>query len=1140
MTFRLVILILLIGVTSTSQAQVIINEICATNADIKHDPQYFNFSGWVELFNTGNSSVNIGGFYLSDDAAQPQKWRIPGGTSLAAKNHLLIWCDEKNAQLHTNFSLDSDGGTLILSNASATKVDQIDFPEQYINVSYGRQSDGSTQWGYLILPTASAPNTGIAGTERLTAPTFSLMAGRYSGAQSTIISHTDPAVEIRITTDGSEPTQTSTALQGSLSISKTMTVKAKAFKTGFIPSKTEVSTYFINEHSFTLPVISISTKPDFLWDNTIGIYTDGTNGTTGNCQNTPFNWNRDWSRHAVLEFFDHTGRKQFDQSVDLRIGGACSRSLPSKSFAIKARDEYGKNTINQRLFTGKEWNSYGGFMLRNSGNDFWNTMFRDALMQSTVADQMDIDYMAYDPKIIYLNGEYRGILNLREKIDADYFKTNYGVEKEDLDLGEWQIALEGSVDDYLNYLSTLATMNLTTPEAFDYIDSNIDVQEFINYLVTEIYYCNTDWPGNNVKFWRQRSTNGKWRWILWDLDFGMALYTDRSYPTHPTLNFATATNGPEWPNPPWSTQHLRLLLQNPEFKAKFIQTFTSSLSSTFKPERVIEVIDKFQNVIKNEMPFHTAKWNPQGNWNFEVKRLRDFALQRNDYMRTHLASFFGLSDNVGISISAAENKGGFTFNGISSQEALINGAYFRGLEYTIEADPLPGYVFSHWNITKRDVTPVSLISRSSLWKFFDDGIEPALNWESESYDDAAWQEGAAQLGYGENDEQTIVSYGSDPNNKYITTYFRKSIVVDDTVDLSALAGKILFDDGVVVYLNGEEVYRKNLPDGTINYNTLALVAATENVYESFSIPKGKIKPGLNLIAVELHQNSTTSSDISFDLELSTGKVGQQTNTTSSLSTITDVADSDVTMQAFFIPVEPISGLIINEFAASETEHADEKGENEDWIEVYHKGTEAIQLGGLYITDDVGDKRKYQLKDKGSETIIQPGEYKILYADEELFDGPLHVNFKLSDEGESIALYQMVGDELRSIDQVTFEEDKPSSSYSRIPDINGPFLLTTEPTPLSPNIYKEFVVASEPQLETSVTIHPNPSHGSFHIQSSAVIKEVKVFTITGQRLNHFFPMKPEVVISLDQFSNGLYLIEIVTENIRVVKKVVKGD
>jgi hypothetical protein len=1115
----------------------VINEVCPANGDIVHDLQYFNFSGWVEIFNKGTASLNIGGYYLSDNSGETKKWRIPTGTTIGAKQHLLIWCDGKNALLHTNFELDSEGEEIVLSNSGGTQIDKIVFPQQFTNVSYGRTQDGGSSIGYLVKPTPGQINVADTGTKQLETPDIPLKAGRYTGTQSVSVTHPDTETVIRFTTNGSEPTESSAIFSAAFSVSKTSTVKAKAFKKGFLPSKTKVKTFFINEHTFGLPVISISLNESYLTDNTIGIYTVGTNGIAGYCQNTPANWNQDWDRHAVLEFFDQSGNKDFDESVDLRIGGNCSRAFPLKSFAIKARDKYGDNTIDRKLFAEKESSSYGGFMLRNAGNDFWQSMFRDALMQRIVKDQMDVDYQAYEPKAIYLNGKYWGILNLREKIDADYFKTNYGVDKDDLDLGEWEMALEGSVADYNSYVNTLASMDPGSPETYAYIDSNIDVQEFINYLVTEIYYCNTDWPGNNVKYWRK--TGGKWRWVLWDLDFGMGLYTERSYPTHPTLHFATEANGPQWPNPPWSTRHLRLLLQNPTFREKFIATFTSSLSTTFKPGRVISFIDAFEEKIQPEMPHHVTRWgNWLPNWNYEVQRLRDFATQRNVFMHDYLKNFFGLSDNVRINLTTTPEQGKVILNGIASSEDIQEANYFRGIRYNIAAEALPGYRFSHWNITEQQSTQISLIGTGASWKYSDGGTEPSADWQALSFDDALWSEGNAQLGYGEGDEQTITSYGSDPNNKHITTYFRKTILVADTAGLTSLSGSVLFDDGVAIYFNGDEVYRANLPGGTITNTMLATVASAENVYQSFTIPKGAIKPGNNTIAVEVHQNSAASSDISFDLSLSTVKVGETVGYTSDQAVVTGVANTDIYMHAFFVPVQSINGLVINEFSAHESDHLDEKAEAEDWIEIYNNSEETIDLAGLFISDNLSQDQKYQIKATDG-TTIGPGEYKILYADEELFDGPLHVNFKLSADGESIGLYQKVGNDLQTLDQLSYDAQIHGSSYSRIPNLTGPFIMTSARTPLAPNVY-ELVVGVENENIVEISLYPNPAMSQITVQCGDRMLGVNVKSITGQAVMMAEPESNSITLDVAILPAGLYLMEVITPRSRVVKKFVVMD
>src|SRR5688572_16542854 len=198
----LVIFVFLLNGWISGHAQIVINEICPANADIIYDPNYFNYTAWVELYNAGNSSLNIGGYYLSDDPAVKNKWRIPSNTTIASKGYLLIWCDGMNSGIHTNFSLDADGEDLVLSNGSLATIDQIVFPEQFTNVSYGRLSNGGSTMGYMVNTTPNASNNAATGIAPLKKPEFSSDAGRYSGTQTVSITHSTPGVEIRYTTNG--------------------------------------------------------------------------------------------------------------------------------------------------------------------------------------------------------------------------------------------------------------------------------------------------------------------------------------------------------------------------------------------------------------------------------------------------------------------------------------------------------------------------------------------------------------------------------------------------------------------------------------------------------------------------------------------------------------------------------------------------------------------------------------------------------------------------------------------------------------------------------------------------------------------------------------------------------------------------
>jgi hypothetical protein len=1135
----LIVLFSWVAAVSMSNAQIVINEVCAANGDVKYDPVYYNFSPWIELYNAGNSSVNLNGYYLSDDPATPNKYQI-NAVTIPAKGYVLFWCDDVNNGFHTNFSLDSEGEVIILTNSASQVIDQVEFPRQYTNVSYGRISNGPTL-GYLVNPSPSALNNASTGTEVLSKPSFSVAAGRYSGTQTVALSHALSQVEVRYTLDGSEPHATSLLYQNPINISATKILKVKAYKSGYLPSETAVATYFINEHAFSLPVISLSTKNDYLNSNLIGIYTDGTNGLQLNCSNEPKNWNQNWDRHAVIEYFEANGQKKFDQHIDIRIGGACSRNFPQKSLVVKARDKYGSKTIEQKLFPNKESQSYGGFILRNSGNDFNVTMFRDAVEHAIVSDQMDIDYLDYQPTIVYLNGQYWGIQNMREKIDADYIEANYGIEKDDIDLIEtYENALEGTSDKYINYKNTLAAMDRSTQAAYDYISANIDVQEYINYLVTEIYYGNTDWPGNNIKFWRQRSTDGKFRWILWDMDFGFSLYENLAPITHPTLNFATAIDGPGWPNPPWSTVHIRLVLDNPQFREQFIRTFEAALNTTFATDRVVGILNQFQARIASEMPYHKSRWGGStSDFNSEVQRMRNFAATRNTFMRQHLRDFFGLSDNdISLSISTTPaGAGRFSLNGITSEVSIVDARYGSGLSYTVQPVAARGYKFKSWRITKHTSDSIPIIDRGAIWKYFDQGALPGAGWVSPTFNDDTWPSGPAQLGYGDGDEQTTTSFGPDTNNKYITTYFRKSFTISDTVGLYNVAAEALFDDGIVVYLNGIEVFRSNMPSGTVDNTTVAAGnVALENSFSSFSIPKQMLNPGINVLAVEIHQSGPASSDVSFDFSMRSVILGNVEQSTTTIPVVIDNAFSDVILEAAFeVDTRVITNVVINEISARPSSHLDGNNEAEDWFEIRNNGTQPVNLAGLYLTDNPGQKKKHLIAaETGSETMLAVGAYKIFWADDEVTEGKDHVSFKLSADGEMVGLYQELDGMITAIDEVYFTSQHEEGSFSRIPDATGPFVFTINATPTMVN---ELVTGLEPEAEFAV--YPNPVGNSFLIKSGKRIERLRVIDGLGHVVKSFEDIDGNIAIPVAGLKPGLYLVRVLFpegwQTIRIVKE-----
>jgi hypothetical protein len=506
--------------------------------------------------------------------------------------------------------------------------------------------------------------------------------------------------EIYFTTDGSIPTLTSLKYVNPIHIAQTTVIRARILLDGTLSDETGTNTYFINEHS-TLPVFSISTNPENFWDADSGIYVEGNNYNPDDPIGTANYW-KDWEKPIHIEFYETDASLAFEQDAGVKIFGSWSRTNDQKSLAIHAREMYGTKKIYYQLFPSLNISKYKKFVLRNSGTDWFSTMFRDGFMQSLVENQ-NLDILAYRPAIVFLNGKYWGIHNIREKVSDNYIGEHYpNVDKDQIDLLEGSDdVIRGSNDSYNSLLNFIENNDLADEENYNYVSRQIDIDNFITYQVFEIFVDNTDWPSNNIKYWKPKTDNGKWRWILVDTDFGFNLFNKSTY-RHNTLEFAVSSDTTiNYPNPPWSTFLLRNLLRNETFKNKFVNKFANFSNMIFKPQFLENKIDEFKNRIETEIVRHIEKWRSEeitySDWLSEVEVMKIFARERLSYITSYFIEKFNLDETKSLSLNVSDIEAGQIFiNDMKLQDYSWTGDYFSNIPILLNAKANIGYKFIGW------------------------------------------------------------------------------------------------------------------------------------------------------------------------------------------------------------------------------------------------------------------------------------------------------------------------------------------------------------------------------------------------------------------------------------------------------------
>lgn len=679
-------------------------------------PELFDINDFLSLLKNGENTLAIEvhnyGTSSSDMTIIPF---LSFGYDQTPANSLgsLEILDLPVSYFHSNFNLKNSGETIMIFDKAGSVIDSIKTGEIPTDVSLGRFPNGTDNWFYYFEPTPFTKNpigeyTGIAPQ-----PDFSVKGGLYLAPFNLNLSIPE-AGEIRFTTDGSEPDEYSNKFSSAITINSTKIIRAKSYIPGQLPSHVNTQT-FIFQTNNDLPVVSLSTDPFNFFDNDSGIYVKGPNAESS----FPYfgaNFWQDWEKPIHIEFYESNGALAFSQDAGVKIFGNWSRGNAMKSLALFARKIYGDEYFEYELFPDREFDKYTSFLLRSSGNDWGNSMIRDALVHR-LAEPLNIDNQAYRPVIVYLNGEYWGIHNLREKINDDYISAHHNVDTKDLNIIENQfLTVKGTNENYLQFFDNIENMNTATEAAWDYIKSTIDVDNFIDYYLTQIYFDNRDWPGNNLKYWQQASIDSKWRWILFDTDFCFGFLESDAYRFN-TLEFALETNGPGWPNPPWSTLLLRKFLNNVHFRDLFVGRFSVYFNTIFSADNITRIINELENGISREIPRHYSRWNLNStNWQNEINKIKNFGKYRPSNIFAHFNYEFTLGGNFYLTFEMDENQGLIQLEGIPIEQNSWEGRFFDGIPLKVQAKAKPGFTFSHWEGYSNSTNPNLTISTSENMK----------------------------------------------------------------------------------------------------------------------------------------------------------------------------------------------------------------------------------------------------------------------------------------------------------------------------------------------------------------------------------------------------------------------------------------
>lgn len=691
-----------------------INEVMQSTFGGDLDRLYEYPDSWVEIYNPGSSEVSLEGYRIGKKSFK-KSFELPA-LKVPAHGHAVIFCDKeeqavysetkdwwgnvtgtKLEEVHTDFKLSTTKeSSLYLYAPDKQMVDSVLIPVMpAVNVAYGRLADGSDSWGYELNVTKGAANSGGHAKGILPDPSFS--PSSFIGSDDYTFMNVkarklskmklldgtpvpDDAV-IRITRDGSEPNDTSEIfdIKNGIYVFENTVIRAAIFMEGYITPKPITCTYLFHNRKITLPTVSMVVDSLDLYDKEYGIFTRNLGA------NNP---KYDWRRPATMAYFSSTGlNAAFVQPCEIRVGGAYSRSNKLKSIIVYADDRFKTDD----WFEGSFWptttpsvKKAPSLALRSSGNDFGNSHMRDGIAQIVMGMYTDLDWQGFQPAIYYINGKYQGIINIRERANEDNVWSHYNqmtditvIENRELKKGDWQL-----FQDFEDFYSTPG-------HTYAEYDSVMDLVEYTNHMIDNIFMDNTDFPGNNNVLWRPNEEGGRWRWILKDVDraFGIWGYKPTEEYLKWCLNLPSNISG-QSANGEKYTRLFRSLMEVPEYRDMFLDRFTVYMGDFLTPSNMSSWIDWGQSTMDAEYEYFSKAQGVSGksSWMNTLNDMKKWAKERWEDMYWQLQDYYGLSGTVNVALNKGKSAArleNISINGVQLSSGKLDGKLYSNRDYTI-------------------------------------------------------------------------------------------------------------------------------------------------------------------------------------------------------------------------------------------------------------------------------------------------------------------------------------------------------------------------------------------------------------------------------------------------------------------------